>query len=651
VKSRFSFAQKLSSLVILCAISAFGTGCADQSPTLDRRFGVEGKTSCDEVNQAVGIVLQQHLYWSYDDFDHLYKASLEDMLEGWERIFVAGDSHSHFDADPLRRVFEKNQSSALESLSDCEDLVRIQTEVDLAFLRLEAAENMEYFRFDDRVVFWQFLESFVGLLDPFSAYTRPPVGSGSTGRQFGVRLDQTEILLYGDVSGRLPVFSAHFKSPLKEGDQITHLRLPFAGTEGRRFESLKGRKVPIAEILTSSQFGPWALTELFDSSPAQSMEVWVRRGDEDLYFDLQALGAEEVPPAVVVSREGRMIRIRIFSFSGGEETSLFDSPDGDENLMDLGGDSGVTRQLLTSLKPVLEDYAREFSAGLPEGEKVDPPYYLIDLRDNRGGLLREELSISQMFLGPSDKFGSLRERSSPWKTTTQQFSVDRQEFVADWGRAILDSQILAQHGLVVPLVTSDQRDETYDFHFPWDRMSILLNEASASASETFSQKLLATGRAAIVGKTSFGKLVGQAQIEFKGKFSDRLSEVYHLGGDLRFTVQEHLSPNGGTYSGKGLPPDFEVTDSRRADLLEKCRKKSFGPRCWRLSASDDPLFKKLTSSSTRPPIPEKTSSWLMFAETKKANLQREYQIERAGLELEDPQRDFAEWLLNLDVGF
>lgn len=130
---------------------------------------------------------------------------------------------------------------------------------------------------------------------------------------------------------------------------------------------------------------------------------------------------------------------------------------------------------------------------------------IFDLRDNPGGLLDQSVAVADLFM-PEGVV--LYERNIRGLDET---------FRADNGDA----------GESVPLV-------------------VLVNEASASASEIVAGAIQDSGRAPIIGARSFGK--GSVQ------------QIYTLsdGSELRVTIARWYTPNDHTIDGQGITPDIEV---------------------------------------------------------------------------------------------
>ena len=130
--------------------------------------------------------------------------------------------------------------------------------------------------------------------------------------------------------------------------------------------------------------------------------------------------------------------------------------------------------------------------------------FVLDLRDNPGGLLDQAVKASSLFID-NGVIVRVDERNKP------------QTQIKTSGRKITDA----------PLV-------------------VLINENSASASEIMGGALQDYGRAKLVGEKSFGK--GSVQT------IDELP----WGGAVKFTTAHYLTPKSRVINGKGLKPDVVV---------------------------------------------------------------------------------------------
>ena len=150
---------------------------------------------------------------------------------------------------------------------------------------------------------------------------------------------------------------------------------------------------------------------------------------------------------------------------------------------------------------------------------------VLDLRHNGGGLLNEAVTVSSVFL-PDGRVVSTKGRSRPERVYNAE------------GGAIDEK---------IPVV-------------------VLVDEASASASEIVTGALQDRKRAKVVGTRTFGKGVFQ-EIE-------RLPN----GGALDITVGEYFTPSGrnlgggGVRKGAGITPDIEASDDPKTSQDEALQK-------------------------------------------------------------------------------
>ncbi len=140
--------------------------------------------------------------------------------------------------------------------------------------------------------------------------------------------------------------------------------------------------------------------------------------------------------------------------------------------------------------------------------------YILDLRNNPGGLLSQAIKVSDAFL-------------------------ERGEIVSTAGRdATKADRSQARPGDIIggaPLV-------------------VIINGGSASASEIVSGALQDHKRATIVGSTSFGKGSVQAIMP--------LSLANHA---LKLTTQLYYTPSGDSIHGKGVVPEIEIVAPEKED--------------------------------------------------------------------------------------
>ena len=144
-------------------------------------------------------------------------------------------------------------------------------------------------------------------------------------------------------------------------------------------------------------------------------------------------------------------------------------------------------------------------------ESENPPIgYVLDLRNNQGGLLAESVSVSDLFLEQGE-IVSIRGRE---KNDVQVYSAKK-------------GDLINQKPLVV-----------------------LINEGSASASEIVAGALQDHNRAVIMGMKSFGKGSVQTIVPIDS-------------GAIRLTIAKYYTPSGDSIQAVGIEPDVVVP---RAEL-------------------------------------------------------------------------------------
>lgn len=155
------------------------------------------------------------------------------------------------------------------------------------------------------------------------------------------------------------------------------------------------------------------------------------------------------------------------------------------------------------------------------------PGIIIDLRGNGGGLMGvASLLMSKLVVGKISAGKSITRSGKPITAFMGLVDVSKPEF-------ILSGSADAYRGQVV----------------------VLIDEASASASELTAATLQGLGRAKVVGETSCGCMLG-----YLG-----LTNVPG-GGGLAYSELDYQPAGGGRIEGKGVIPDVQVTLTR-ANLL------------------------------------------------------------------------------------
>lgn len=161
------------------------------------------------------------------------------------------------------------------------------------------------------------------------------------------------------------------------------------------------------------------------------------------------------------------------------------------------------------LKSFNENSDKQFLKSVKELEKKSKiKGYVLDLRNNPGGLLNQAINITDFFLEDG-------------------------EIVSTKGRKISETRkFFARRGDEIkgkPIV-------------------VLINNGSASASEIFAGALKDHKRAIILGENSYGKGSVQSIIPLKN------------GGGIRLTISKYYLPSGKSISEVGVTPDIFIEE-------------------------------------------------------------------------------------------
>ncbi|MDP3980142.1 MAG: S41 family peptidase [Chlamydiota bacterium] len=158
-------------------------------------------------------------------------------------------------------------------------------------------------------------------------------------------------------------------------------------------------------------------------------------------------------------------------------------------------------------------------------EKEGMEYFILDLRNNPGGLLQIAVDVSDLLLPKGSEIVSTRARKRSQNVTYKA----KEDMITE-----------------VPLI-------------------IMVNAGSASASEIVAGAIQDLQRGIVLGKKSFGKGSVQSVIPLKD------------GSALKITTAKYFTPNGTSIQGKGIEPDI-IVDLGKEELqeLKKIRRSQIG---------------------------------------------------------------------------
>ena len=166
------------------------------------------------------------------------------------------------------------------------------------------------------------------------------------------------------------------------------------------------------------------------------------------------------------------------------------------------------------LKSFNENSDKQFIKKIKNFEKQKLIGYIIDLRNNPGGLLNQAVTITDFFLEEGEIVSTKGRRIS-----------ETRKFFAKAGDGIKGKPVI-----------------------------VLINNGSASASEIFAGALKDHKRAIILGENSYGKGSVQSIIPLKN------------GGGIRLTISKYYLPSGKSISEVGVSPDILVKEQNQFEF-------------------------------------------------------------------------------------
>lgn len=169
----------------------------------------------------------------------------------------------------------------------------------------------------------------------------------------------------------------------------------------------------------------------------------------------------------------------------------------------LEGDVGLIR-----IQAFATGTAAQVRSAVAELRKAGATAFILDLRENFGGLLSQAIESASVFV-----------RSGPLVTVVGETGRDRD----------------------VKVVRRKPADSVED-----GPLAVLIGPATASSAEVLASALQNRNRAVVLGRTSWGK--GSVQVLF-----DQPD-----GSKLKLTVAHYLTPGGASLQARGIAPDVEL---------------------------------------------------------------------------------------------
>ncbi len=262
-----------------------------------------------------------------------------------------------------------------------------------------------------------------------------------------------------------------------------------------------------ARVRWDEDFNSLVITEPFENQPAWN--AGIRRDDIVIAVDGESIVGTDLNDAVSKIRGPKGSTVLLTIVREGE-TEPFDV----EVVRDLIETPTISTDSLGDAEEIAYVRLNTFNenAGQLVRQAVEDAVdrgaagLILDLRGNTGGLLREAVKVTSIFLGNNER------------VLIERFNDDTEDIYETEGSSVTED---------LPMV-------------------ILVNGGSASASEIVAGALQDADRAELLGTTTFGK----GSVQLPHTLSD--------GSIMRVTIARWYTPEDRSIDGTGLEPDIAV---------------------------------------------------------------------------------------------
>lgn len=334
-----------------------------------------------------------------------------------------------------------------------------------------------------------FLDTLLTTMDPYSGYYEAGTGLASDGssKGYGIRFASEEngsIKSMGLTAPGLYVIEVVNGSPAQQAGIMVGDRI--VSVEGL---PLDGLTLDGASYLLKNL--PYVADEEFDAE-GNSLGI---PNEPEFIITNEETGKKEYPIHLDIERNGEIIPVKMLKGRVRySDVSYERSPDKTYSYIQVTSFSS-------------DSVVKDFASAIEKAKKESNGNLLIDLRDNTGGSVEAAIDMINMLIEEKDRvilYYNSRNHTEP-------------EPIYSEGTG-----------------------------YTFEKITILVNEYSASASELFAMALSYNCGAIIVGTPTFGKGVGQQGYTF-------------ANGDM-FTITslEILDPLKRSYHNIGLTPDVEI---------------------------------------------------------------------------------------------
>ncbi len=255
-------------------------------------------------------------------------------------------------------------------------------------------------------------------------------------------------------------------------------------------------------------------------------------------------------------RDGKILIISPIEDTPGEKAGLL----AEDEILEING---------VSTKDMTVDKAAEAIRG-EKGTTVELLIKRKNVPNKLYKIVRDEIKIKSISLTPpenikiDEKVGYIRLSSFMGRNVGTEFKKvltdykDKEGIIVDLrantggllSNAIYIADLFLDGEIIVSTVDRDGYKDTSRSsrkYFSTQPLVVLINGASASASEILSGALKDNQRAVLIGENTFGKGLVQ-----------EVKSLLPFGAGLNITIQKYLTPNGTDINKKGIAPDIEV---------------------------------------------------------------------------------------------
>ena len=269
-------------------------------------------------------------------------------------------------------------------------------------------------------------------------------------------------------------------------------------------EQVEGKYKGIGVEIALQEEGGVKVTRVFDNSPAA--KGGIKKGDVFVSVDDQDVTKSNAGEIADLIRNSKTGNVKVVVKRDDKELTF------NLKLDQVDIESVETKTFNSNGKKIgyirLSIFASnsysQFSKKLKELEKEKFDSLIIDVRSNSGGYLSSVTDIASMFLGKN-------------KVIYQ-----------------LDTK-----GVVEQIFSKTKESRDY-------KVAVLIDNASASASEILAAAMQESYGATVIGTNSYGKGTVQTAYQLKS------------GATVKYTIQKWLTPNGNWVNEVGVKPDIEV---------------------------------------------------------------------------------------------